>query len=257
MQDVMSLERKTIVVTGAAQGIGQAIASLAIALGARVVGVDLNGDKLHAFAVTMNGQLLPYVGNVADPEFTEATVGDVKARIEVIDGLVNNAGITRPAISGKKRLCSNGARSFRYILPGPFLWTQAVGRIMVAQGKAGRETAGSIVNISSDAGRAGSIGQINYAAAKSGLLGMTMSAAREWSKFGVRTNSVCFGVVETPMTETIRGDKFRDGVLAWIPMGRWAAPEEAVKPVCFPGGNGPSLIRNSCRAHDISQVNHC
>jgi 3-oxoacyl-[acyl-carrier protein] reductase len=127
-------------------------------------------------------------------------------------------------------------------LTGAFLWTQAVGRIMVAQGKAGRESPGSIVNISSDAGRGGSVGQINYAAAKSGLLGMTMSAAREWSKFGVRTNSVCFGVVETPMTETIRGDKFRDGILARIPMGRWAAPDEAVKPVCFLLSDGASYI---------------
>jgi NAD(P)-dependent dehydrogenase (short-subunit alcohol dehydrogenase family) len=107
---------------------------------------------------------------------------------------------------------------------------------------AGRENPGSIVNISSDAGRAGSIGQINYAAAKSGLLGMTMSTAKEWSKFGVRTNSVCFGVVETPTTETIRGDKFRDGILARIPMGRWAAPEEAVKPVCFLLSDAASYI---------------
>ena len=100
----------------------------------------------------------------------------------------------------------------------------------------------NLARISSDAGRAGSIGQINYAAAKSGLLGMTMSTAKEWSKFGVRTNSVCFGVVETPMTETIRGDKFRDGILARIPMGRWAAPEEAVKPVCFLLSDAASYI---------------
>ena len=99
MQDVMSLEGKTIVVTGAAQGIGQAISSLAIDLGARVIGVDLNGNKLDAFAAKTNGKLLPYVGNVADPEFTETTVRDVKARVGAIDGLVNNAGITRPAIS--------------------------------------------------------------------------------------------------------------------------------------------------------------
>jgi 3-oxoacyl-[acyl-carrier protein] reductase len=241
MQDVMSLERKTIVVTGAAQGIGQAIANLAIALGARVVGVDLNGDKLHAFAATTNGQLLPYVGSVADPEFTEATVRDLKVRLGVIDGLVNNAGITRPAMIEKMTL-QQWSEVISVHLTGAFLWTQAIGRIMVAQGKAGRESAGSIVNISSDAGRAGSIGQINYAAAKSGLLGMTMSAAKEWSKFGVRTNSVCFGVVETPMTETIRGDKFRDGILARIPMGRWAAPEEAVKPVCFLLSDAASYI---------------
>ena len=101
---------------------------------------------------------------------------------------------------------------------------------------------GSIVNISSDAGRAGALGQINYAAAKSGMLGMTMTSAKEWSKFGIRTNSVCFGVVETPMTETIRGDKFREAILARIPMGRWAQPEEVVQPVCFLLSDAASYI---------------
>jgi 3-oxoacyl-[acyl-carrier protein] reductase len=128
-------------------------------------------------------------------------------------------------------------------LTGAFLWTQAVGRTMLQRAKGGGETnVGSIVNISSDAGRAGSMGQINYAAAKSGMLGMTMTSAKEWSKFGIRTNSVCFGVVETPMTETIRGDKFRDGILARIPMGRWAQPEEVVQPVCFLLSDAASYI---------------
>ena len=74
MQEVMSLEGKTIVVTGAAQGIGQAISNLAIALGARVIGIDLNGDKLNTLAATTSGRLLPYVGNVADPEFIPVPV---------------------------------------------------------------------------------------------------------------------------------------------------------------------------------------
>jgi 3-oxoacyl-[acyl-carrier protein] reductase len=241
MEEMMSLRGKVIVVTGAAQGIGRAIAALAIDLGARVVGVDLNAEKLEALASAKNGHLLPYVGSVADPEFAEATVRDVTSRFGSIHGLVNNAGITRPAMIEKMTL-QQWTEVIAVHLTGAFLWTQAVGRTMVKEAKGGQQNPGSIVNISSDAGRAGAIGQINYAAAKSGLLGMTMTAAKEWSKFGVRTNSVCFGVVETPMTETIRGDKFRDGILAKIPMGRWAQPEEAVKPVCFLLSDAASYI---------------
>jgi 3-oxoacyl-[acyl-carrier protein] reductase len=135
-------------------------------------------------------------------------------------------------------------------LTGSFLWTQAVGRSMLARAKAGEKRPGAIVNISSDAGRAGTIGQINYGAAKSGMLGMTMSTAKEWAKFGIRANSICFGVVETPMTETIRGDKFRDGILARIPMGYWAQPNEVVQPVCFLLSDAASYITGQHLAVD-------
>jgi 3-oxoacyl-[acyl-carrier protein] reductase len=79
----------------------------------------------------------------------------------------------------------------------------------------------------------GTIGQINYSAAKSGLFGITMSAAREWAKHDIRSNAICFGVVETQMTETVRGERFRDGVLARIPMARFSSAEEAAQPICF------------------------
>ena len=89
------------------------------------------------------------------------------------------------------------------------------------------------MNISSDAGRRGTIGQVNDSAAKSGLYGLTMSAAREWAKSNVRVNTVGFGVVETPMTETIRSEKFADTHLRQIPLGRWAEAAEVARPVCF------------------------
>ena len=72
--------------------------------------------------------------------------------------------------------------------------------------------------------------------------GLTMTAAREWGKYRIRANTVCFGVVETPMTETIRGEKFRDAMLAQIPMWHWTTPEEAVKTVAFLLSDSASYI---------------
>lgn len=240
MRNLMSLEGKTIIVTGAAQGIGRATINLARELGANAVAVDLNGDALSSYD-TSDRKLLTMTGSVTDEVFATDAVDKVVERFGGIHGLVNNAGITRPAMSEKMTLSQWNA-VLDVHLTGAFLWTQAVGRVMLRQAKNGELNPGSIINISSDAGRAGSMGQINYAAAKSGLLGMTMTSAKEWSKFGIRTNSICFGVVETPMTETIRGEKFRDGILARIPMGRWAQPEEVVQPVCFLLSDAASYI---------------
>ncbi|MFO1115096.1 MAG: SDR family NAD(P)-dependent oxidoreductase [Beijerinckiaceae bacterium] len=241
MQDVVSLEGKTIIITGAAQGIGRAATELSVALGARVAAVDLNSEGLKSLADGAPDRIFPFVGNVADPHFAQETVDALAARTGDIHGLVNNAGITRPAMIEKMSMQAwNDVIAVH--LTGAFVWTQAVGRKMLDAAKSGGFSGGSIINISSDAGRMGSIGQINYAAAKAGMLGMTMTAAKEWAKFNIRANSVCFGVVETPMTETIRGDKFREGILARIPMGRWAQPEEVVKPVCFLLSDAASYI---------------
>ena len=86
------------------------------------------------------------------------------------------------------------------------------------------------------------MGQINYGAAKSGLNGVTMSAAREWAGRGIRVNAVAFGVVETPMTEVVRSEKFRDQYLAQIPLGRWGSPAEVAYPVCFLLSDAASYI---------------
>jgi NAD(P)-dependent dehydrogenase (short-subunit alcohol dehydrogenase family) len=99
--------------------------------------------------------------------------------------------------------------------------------------EAGEKDTGVIVNVSSDAGRKGTIGQINYGAAKAGVLGLTMSAAREWGRYGIRVNGVACGIVSTEMTEVVRGEKFRDKYLASIPLGRFVEPDEAVKAIAF------------------------
>ncbi len=241
MQNIVSLQDKTIIVTGAAQGIGKAVAELALELGANVGIVDLNGEAIEAFAARYPGRVLAFTGSVSDPAFVTTSVEAAIARFGKVHGLVNNAGIVRPAMIEKMSL-DQWRQVIDTHLTGSFLWLQAVGRHLLERARAGEKAPGSIVNVSSDAGRKGSIGQINYASAKAGMLGMTMSAAREWAKYEIRTNTVCFGVVETPMTEVVRGEKFRDGALAQIPMGRWAQPEEVVKTICFLLSDASSYI---------------
>jgi 3-oxoacyl-[acyl-carrier protein] reductase len=234
MQDhSFSLSGKTVIVTGAAQGIGRAISQLALDLGASVTAVDQNAEALTAFAEeTGRDRLLAMVGSVADADFATQVVAKAAETFGAVHGLVNNAGISRPAMI-EKMTKEAWHQVLDVHLSGSFYFLQAVGRHILARVRAGDKVAGSIVNISSDAGRRGTVGQINYSAAKAGLYGVTMSAAREWGKYGVRVNTVGFGVVETPMTEMIRSEKFRDTYLAQIPLGRWAEPREVARPVCF------------------------
>jgi len=241
MSEPKAFEGHTILVTGAAQGIGRAIADALLARGANVVAVDLDGAGLEALAASGAARVLALRGSVADAAFIHDAVGQGVQRYGALHGLVNNAGIVRAAMIDKMALDS-WQQVLDVHLTGSFNTLQAVGRHMIERAKAGDAAPGAIVNISSDAGRRGTIGQINYAAAKAGVFGLTMSAAREWGRHGIRVNTVCFGIVETAMTETIRGEKFRDTYLEQIPLGRWATPAEVAKPVCFLLGHEASYI---------------
>jgi 3-oxoacyl-[acyl-carrier protein] reductase len=237
-----SLEGRHIIVTGAGQGIGRGIAELALELGATVTAVDLNPEGLTSLQrAHPEGTVLTLVGSVADPAIAVAAVREAVEAKGAVHGLVNNAGIGKTGMIEKMSV--DAWQSVIDVnLTGSFHFLQAVGMHMLERARAGDTNPGAIVNISSDSGRRGSVGQINYSASKAGVYGLTMSAAREWAKYQIRVNTVAFGVVETPMTEVIRGDKFRDAYLAQIPMGRWAAPAEVAKPVCFLLSDGASYI---------------
>jgi len=242
MLNPMSLEGRSIVVTGAGQGIGLALSKLIIELGGRVVGVDTNGEALAAAATNLGARFLPLAGSVTDADFVASAVTQAVASFGAVHGLVNNAGITRPAMIDKMSQ-AQWQQVMDVHVTGSFNCTQAVGRHLLERAKTGDKSPGSIVNISSDAGRRGSLGQINYATAKAAVFGMTMTTAREWAKFGIRANAVCFGVVETAMTETVRNDeRFRENYLAQIPMGRWSTPDEVSQPVCFLLSDAASYI---------------
>lgn len=232
MRNPMDMSGRTVVVTGAAQGIGKATCELVCELGGSVVAVDWSEKLADALQHLPSGRCMTVRGDVSDWDLAERTVAEAVRRFGALHGLVNNAGIVRAALI-EKMTPQQWDEVIRVHLTGAFVWLQAVGRHMLERRKAGDSGSASIVNISSDAGRKGSFGQANYAAAKAGMFGLSMTAAREWGRYGIRTNSVCFGVVETQMTETIRGDKFRDRTLANIPLQRYAQPQEVVQTVCF------------------------
>ena len=236
----MTLVDRNIVVTGAARGVGRAIVDMALALGARIAAVDIDPDALDELCASAPDRVFPFAADVVDEAAAMRCVAQVVDAWGQVDGLVNNAGVLRSAMIDKMTM-----EQWRTVidvhLTGNFIWTQAVGRQMIERYKRG-ERGGAIVNISSDAGRTGTVGQINYAAAKSGVLGMTMAVAREWARFGIRCNSVAFGVIETAMTETIRGDRFGPATLERIPMGRWGRVDEAAQPVCFLLSDAASYI---------------
>jgi 3-oxoacyl-[acyl-carrier protein] reductase len=233
----MDMSGRTVVVTGAAQGIGKAICALCSTLGANVVMVDRNEETLGLAAAEFpNERTLLVAGDVVCEEFATDCVDQSVARFGAVHGLVNNAGIIRPAMLEKMTL-SDWQAVISVNLTGCFIMMQAVGRHMLERARRDLPqpvgSTGSIVNISSIGGKRGSFGQANYAAAKSGLFGLSMTGASEWAKYGIRCNTVGFGAVVTPMTEVARSDKFYDKILAKIPLGRFAEPDEVAGMVAF------------------------
>ncbi|MCG8492375.1 MAG: SDR family oxidoreductase [Sneathiellales bacterium] len=242
MKNPMSMEGQTVIVTGASQGVGKAVSELIVELGGKVVAIDVKGDELQALVSELGADNVDAcVGSVADPKFVEETVRNAVTKHGAINGLVNNAGIIRTA------MIENMSREYwdqviDVNLTGVYTCLQAVGRHMLERIKEGDKSPSSIVNISSVAGRRGSIGQINYSAAKSGVLGITMGAAKEWGRHGIRVNSACFGVVATEMTEVVRSEKFRDTYMKQIVLERFSDPEEVAKGVVFMLSEAASYI---------------
>jgi 3-oxoacyl-[acyl-carrier protein] reductase len=229
----MSLSGRNILITGAGRGIGLATAQLLYELDASLTLVDQDEAALKEVAAGFDtDRVLALAGSVTDRSFVESTVQQSSKRFGGVNGLVNNAGIIRTAMI--ENMTSEQWQAVIDVnLTGAFNVLQAVGKDMIRVAGTGQRDPGAIVNISSDAGRKGTIGQINYGAAKSGVLGLTMSAAREWGRYGIRVNSVAYGIVETAMTETVRGEKFRGKYLANIPLNRFLTPDEAALSIAF------------------------
>lgn len=242
----MQLAGKAAIVTGAAQGIGAAVARAYAAEGARVALVDLAGDRAEAAAAALRAQGADALGigcDVARREDVDAMVAAAVQRFGQVDILVNNAGITRPAML--HRMTDEQWDSVLAVhVTGSFHCLRAVTPGMIER------RYGRVINVTSAAGLVGTIGQVNYSAAKAALVGLTMSAARELAKSGIVVNAVAPGAA-TPMTDTIRTDpRFRDKYLERIPVGRWAEPEEIAPVFVFLASAGAAFVTGQVIAAD-------
>lgn len=228
------LEGRRALVTGAAQGIGLAIATTLSGHGAHVTLADLDEEKAVAAAARIGSLARGVQCDVSSEESVAAAVADVVAACGGLDILVNNAGITRDASLRKMSLADFQA-VITVHLQGTWLALRAASEVM-------REAKrGSIVNISSMSGKVGNPGQTNYSAAKAGIVGMTKAAAKELAHHGVRVNAIQPGLIRTPMTAAMSAEAYA-ATEATIPMRRAGEPEEVAQAVAFLASDMASYI---------------
>ncbi len=234
----MTLAGQVAIVTGAARGIGAAIARDLAAAGAHVV-VCYRGEQAKAEAVvddivTRSGSAEALGFDVAVASAVDEAVRGVVARLGKVDVLVNNAGVSADALIVRIS-DEQWQRVLDVNLKGVFNCTKSVARPMM------RARTGRIINLSSVVGVTGNAGQAAYAAAKAGIIGFTKSTARELAGRGITANVVAPGFIETDMTEGL-DQSARDMYRAMIPLGRMGRGEDVAAAVTFLAGPGAGYI---------------
>ncbi len=223
------LEGKTAIVTGAARGIGKAIALKFASEGANIAFTDLNIDdnakateaEIAALGVKVKG----YASNAADFEQTHQVVEQIKNDFGTIDVLVNNAGITKDGLMMRMSEAQWDA-VINVNLKSAFNFIHACTPIMASQRR------GSIINMASVVGVHGNAAQCNYSASKAGMIGLAKSIAREMGSRGIRANAIAPGFIITAMTDQL-SDEIKKKWNEQIPLRRGGTPEDVANTALY------------------------
>lgn len=223
-----TLAGRAAVVTGAASGIGRAIALALAREGAGVCIADMDaegGQRVADEIVRAGGQARSIPVDVSEAVSVQTMVDQAAESFGRLDILVNNAGIARDGLLLRLK-AEDWEAVLGVNLTGAFHCTRAALRAMVKQ------RAGRIINVTSVVGVMGNAGQANYVASKAGLIGLTKAAAREVASRGITVNAVAPGFIETEMTAALPA-AVREAYQAQIPQGRFGSPQEVAEVVAF------------------------
>ena len=239
------LEGKTAIITGAARGIGKAIALKFAAEGANIAFTDLvideaglaTGQEMEALGVKVKG----YASDAANYEDAHKVVAEVVKEFGRVDILVNNAGIARDGLMMRMNE-QQWDMVINVNLKSAFNFIHAVTPVMMKQ------KSGSIINLSSVVGVSGNAGQANYSASKAGMIGLTKSIAKELGSRGIRTNAIAPGYIMTDMTAAL-SEQVREEWTKQIPLRRGGTPEDVAKVAVF--------LASDLASYVTGQVIHC
>lgn len=230
---------KTVIVTGAARGVGLAIATAFRASKADVVMVDFDKDELLVAADAIGG--IAIAADVADTASVNHAVESAVLRTGRVDVLVNNAGILRDTVVWKMT-DDDWDAVLAVHLGGTFRFTRAC----VPHFR--QRSAGRIINVTSYSGLRGNVGQANYSAAKAGIIGFTKTTAKELGRFGITVNAISPNA-ETRMVASVQAEKKAEFTRT-IPLGRFADPSEIAGAVQFLASDEGTYVTGAVLAVD-------
>jgi 2-deoxy-D-gluconate 3-dehydrogenase len=230
--DLFRLDGRVALVTGAASGLGAAIASAMAQAGAQVA-VHGNRRAATETAAAIGSASAAFQADLGDPAAAERLFAEVKERFGRVDILVNNAGTIHREAAEEFRL-DDWQRVLQVNLTSVFQLSQLAGRDMLARKSGDRSSGGKIINIASLLSFQGGIRVPAYAASKGGVAQLTKALANEWAAHEIQVNAIAPGYFATTNTEALRADAVRNRqILERIPAGRWGEPEDIAGAAVF------------------------